>query len=133
MSDFAAYEGAKAGTAVLELVKPDGTPFLQADGKTPCTITLLGKDSDEYVKQDNKAGNLRLSQGARLKLTQEGLDATAIKNLAAVTVAWSGIVMDGADLECTPANAADFYRRVPMVREQVEKFVEDRANFFKTA
>lgn len=133
MSDFAAFEGKSAGSAVLELTKPDGTPFLQADGKTPCTITLLGQDSDEYVKQDNKSGNLRLAQGARLKLTQEGLDAAQLKNLVAVTVAWDGIVMGGETLECTPTNVFDFYTRVPLVREQVQKFVEDRANFFKTA
>jgi len=47
------------------------------------------------------------------------------------TLAWRGIVYEGEALECNPGNARRLYAALPWLREQVEAFIADRANFLK--
>ena len=77
---------ANAG-AKMELRDAADAPVLKADGH-PMTISLLGKDSDAFIKQDNAATNRRLAQGSRIKLTAEALKADAISLLARCTTVW---------------------------------------------
>lgn len=113
----AANTGAK-----MELRDKDDAPVMKADG-TPMTITLLGKDSDAYVKQDNANTDRRLAQGVRLKLTSASLIADANALRARCTVAW-----DFSE-PCTYENAIALYTRFPAIRDQVEAFISERANF----
>ncbi|MBP8062386.1 MAG: hypothetical protein KAY29_00810 [Brevundimonas sp.] len=112
---------ANAG-AKMELRDASDAPVLKADG-SPMTITLLGKDSDAYIKQENAATNRRLAQGTRIKLTAESLKADSVALLARATTAW--------DFEepCTYENAVALYTRFPAIKDQVEAFVSERANF----
>ena len=123
----AANEGAK-----LELRDAQGSPSLKDDG-APVTITLLGKDSDVFVKQQNAVTNRRLAAGTRLKLTSEAIQADGTALLAKCTIGWDGIVVDGESLACTYENALKLYNRFPIIREQVDEFIGERGNFSKAS
>lgn len=114
---------ANAGTK-MELRDAADAPVLKADG-SPMTITLLGKDSDAFIKQENAATNRRLAQGPRAKVTAEALKADAVAILARCTVAW-----DFSE-PCTYESAVALYNKFPAIREQVDAFIADRANFTK--
>lgn len=118
--------------SVLELRDPQGSPIFEDDGKTPVTITLLGDDADAVTKINNIHANQYMRSGTGGQtVTAEMTLTNLINKLAAATVSWSGIGLDGEDLSCTTENAKLLYRRLPWVRDQVRAFVHDRANFTK--
>lgn len=123
----AANEGAK-----LELRDVNGVPVLKGDGN-PVTITLLGKDSDTFIKAENAATNRRLAQGARLKLTAESLKAEAISTLARCTVGWDGVGIEEDETPFSYENAVRLYTAFPFVFEQVDQFIAERANFLPSS
>lgn len=115
----AANEGAK-----MEVRDAAGVPLTKADG-TPITITLLGRDSDAFVQQENRNTNRRLQQGPRVKLTAEALKAEAINLLARCTKAWD------FDEPCNVDTATELYTRFPAIKDQADEFIAERANFTK--
>lgn len=130
--DILSRVSAADGSAKMEVRDAAGVPVLKEDG-SPITITLLGKDSDAWIKAENAATNRRLAQGTRIKLTAEGLKADAIAGLARVTVAWDGVGIGEAETPCTYENAVRLYTQAPAIREQVDEFISDRGNFTKAS
>lgn len=118
--------------AVLELRHPSGAPLL-TDDKKPVTITLLGHDADAVTELANEQANRHFRQGLGAKITAEGALANEIELLARATVAWSGIVLAGEALKCTPDNARRIYRDFPFIRDQARAFMSDRANFYRAS
>ena len=126
-------------TAVLHLLDVNGEPLYTPRGPAgqppePITITLMGADSDAYVKLDNAQKNRRFAAGTRMKVTSEALKAEEIRRLATVTVAWSHVGLPGEDE--TPhsfENAVRLYSLFPDVKDQVQAFVDERANFSKAS
>ena len=111
---------AEAGFA-LELEHPaSGAPL-------GITITLTGADSATYRR--TQAALLRKKQGRRLGSTPDPDDVRrdACRLLAACTLAWTGVVLDGAELPCTAENAARLYQRFAWIFEQVDRAVHDRS------
>jgi len=131
LSDLSTKEAADDG-AVLELRGPTGAPIMQDDG-APVTITLLGADSDVLTRVANQQTNRYLRDRGAATMTAEGATANRIDYLAAATVAWSGIKVDGDVLDCTRDEARKLYRRFPFIRDQASAFVDDRANFLKAS
>lgn len=117
--------------AVMELRGPNGAPVLQEDG-APVSITLLGADSNALVRVSNAQTNAYLKQG-QVKVTAEGARANELDYLAKATVAWSGVKVDGRDLDCTEENAKALYRRFPWIADQARAFITDRAHFMKAS
>lgn len=128
---------------ILTLLHPDDrVPLLDAKGK-PLTITLLGRDSDAFIRAENAARN-RTVEGVTsgAKFSAAAADVQACETLARCTVDWSGIPkgwIDGSDDE-TPIkhsseNAVALYGNpgVSWLREQVDKFIANRANFLKAS
>jgi hypothetical protein len=118
---------------VLELEHPvTGEPLLH-DGQ-PMTITLAGIDSAAYRNKHRQIQNRRLQRMARgRKPDLSNADAEACELLAACTISWSGIVKGGEALECSEQAARELYEEHDWIREQVDVFVGDRANFFPSA
>jgi hypothetical protein len=116
--------------AWLTLVNPRGEDLMN-NGK-PVRIKVLGKDSDAWEAVDNQQTNRRLQAGNRLKFTAEGFKADLWRKLAAITVEWEGVVLPGqTETPCTRENAGTLYKLFPDVRDQVDEFISDRANFLK--
>ena len=125
---------ASAEGASLELRNPVSDAVLR-DEKSgePVTITLVGTDSRDYMKithdiQNRRLGK-RLGKGGRLKTTAEEIDADALELLVASTKSWQHIIVDGAELSFSAANARMLYTRFPWIKEQVDEFIADRSNF----
>jgi hypothetical protein len=119
--------------AVLELRGPNGEPLKQDGGKKPVSITLYGADSEVARKARNAAANRYLKQRGKVQITAEGSEADALSFLAKCTAAWDGIVVDGKALPCDRENVMQVYERFPFIREQVDEFIADRANFLKAS
>lgn len=130
--------------AVMNVLHPnDRTPLKQADG-SEITITLLGRDSDEFIKADRAARKaIREALVRRTPYAPADEDRAADQTLAACTVAWSGIPAGwlepgGTSEEPAPfsaENAAKLYGNpgVRWLREQVDEFIAARANFMKAS
>ena len=128
--DFASLDIAAAADRGAELHVRDpisGQP-LEVNGAS-VTIRLAGEDSGAYRHHERAAINRRLENRQRNKVTAESLETDTINALAAVTLGWSNIGLDGQDLPFNQANARTLYRRFHWLREQVNEFVATRANF----
>ena len=66
-----------------------------------------------------------------IDLDAEKLSEDSIDDLVKLTTAWSGFVLDGKDLDCTPENVRTVYSDWSWIKEQVQEFVSNRANFFR--
>ena len=96
------------------------------------SITFLGMDSEIAIRQQRAATNKRLRQGVhKMKWTAEELDEDGLQMLAALTVRWEEVELDGAELPCNRENAAKLYKRFRWLREQADEFVGERANFLQ--
>jgi len=115
----------------LHLRHPVTDELLHNEDGEPITITLLGRDAPEYRRFMRNTANAAMRKGKNNRASIEQLEQQSADLLAAVTVAWENVVLEGEALECTPDNAARVYRELPFVREQVDEFVEDRSNFLK--
>lgn len=123
---------AEAG-AVMQVRHPvTDAPLATADGHA-LTLTLAGRDSERYRRLERAATNRRLKSARRGTVTAEEIEAEALDMLVGCTLAWSGIVIDGQALDCTPENVRRAYTRLPWLREQADAFVADRGNFSKAS
>jgi predicted glycosyl hydrolase (DUF1957 family) len=119
--------------AWLHLEHPTTGDPLETEG-SPVRVLLLGRDSAAYRKAAHKAQDARLKAAARgaagaRGLTAEVLERESIRVLAACVVDWEGIVVDGEALEYSHAAAVELLERFDWIKQQVDAFVEDRANF----
>ena len=127
--------------ATLVLQHPaDRTDLKQADGSN-ITISLLGKDSDVYVKADNFVQNKRVEAAKRqVKFSNAEAQQQNAETIARCTTSWSGVPKcwveggeDEAPVEFSFENAVKLYTTQRWVFEQADNFVGDRANFLKPA
>jgi hypothetical protein len=116
--------------ATLQIVHPESEEVI--DGMT---ITLLGQDSKVYRKiqlAKQQAALNRIAKGKKaIDLDAEKLAEDSIDDLVQLTTGWTGFVLDGNLLECTPENIRTVYGEWAWIKEQVQEFVADRSNFFR--
>jgi hypothetical protein len=116
--------------ATLQIVHPESEEVI--DGMT---ITLLGQDSKVYRKiqlAKQQAALNRIAKGKKaIDLDAEKLAEDSIDDLVQLTTGWTGFVLDGSPLECTPENIRTVYGEWAWIKEQVQEFVADRSNFFR--
>ena len=94
-------------------------------------ITLAGADSSTYRHVSNMLVRRRLKNGGRAVLDPDKLREESIEILAACTLSWKGVIVEGKSLPCTRENAVMLYTRFPWLKEQAEAFVADRASYFR--
>lgn len=101
----------------------------------PVKITLLGTDSPTFRKAQRAIANRRLKQAKKTSITVEEIENEGIDALVSCTVGWSGVEIDGKKLDFNPENVRKLYTdlRLPFIREQVDAFIAERANFMKTS
>jgi len=130
MSENAAFDLAFLDTAAVAEQGAELALLHPGTGKAlGITIRLAGVDSDIYRKASRKITEKRLNRGRVGKLDLEAVEDEGLTVMAACTLGWSGVVVDGQELPCTRDNAQAVYRRFPWIREQVDAFMGDRANF----
>lgn len=131
LSQLNTVAGADAG-ADLVLRNPATDEPLATEEGASISITLAGYDSKAARKMRHAMANRRMQRTGG-KMTAESLEADGIELLCALTLGWQNIVVDGEPLEFSADNAAKLYKRFPWIREQVDAFVGDRANFMRSA
>lgn len=117
----------------MELMHPiDDEPLLQDDG-SKITIKLLGADSKAFRDISKKHSRKRTAN--MMKTRKKDIDFTptleeTCETLAACTVGWKGIEANGNAIKFSTDEAYKLYMDFSWIREQVNIFVGDRANFF---
>lgn len=110
------------GGMEMQLVHPVSNEPLDA------FITLAGADSEIYRKTQHKIADERIKKRGRAPDSETlALDVTRL--IAACTLGWRGITVDGEDRECNAGNAVNLYNRFLWMREQAANFIEDRRHF----
>jgi len=120
--------------ANLELLDPEDEPLMH--NKKPVTIKLLGTDSKVW-RNMNRDRSRELSYKMQKKRKKQ-IDFTMSEEdtcemLAACTLGWEGIEVNGKTLEFSIEAACEMYIDHLWIREQVDAFIGDRANFFTNA
>lgn len=123
-----ANEGAK-----MHVKHPVTMDPLYHDDETPVTITLAGVDSDQFQAALQERTNRRLKQAMRQPESEDigaGVLTDSVETLADCTLDWN-IEYEGEIPECTPAKAREIYEALPWLKEQVDAFIRNRANYLK--
>lgn len=97
-------------------------------------ITLAGADSVVHRKAVANISKRRFNnqKGFRNKgFDPERMEAESIEILAACTLGWKGVTLEGVPLPCSRDNAIKMYTRFPWLREQVEQFIGDRSAYLQ--
>jgi hypothetical protein len=136
LSAFDTVSGSSRGAEVQLTDLKTGAPM-------DVFIKVLGTDSEEWRAVDNEWRNRRLKIAFKAQrsavrdadiLTAEQSIAQGIRMLTAVTVGWrtgdtQTISYRGEELACNPINVERIYTELPAVRQQVDEFIGDIANF----
>lgn len=96
------------------------------------SIHLLGQDSTEFRKAEHDQQTRRVervTRRGRVEQTGEEIDMDSVELMSLMTKSWKHIVLNGEALECNPHNARRIYVEFPWLREQVNRFISNRANF----
>lgn len=96
-------------------------------------IRMVGPDSDEFreASRRNTDRRLRMKAGRGTKITAEDLEHDALEVLVSCIKGWSGMVQNGQVMDFNPIAAREVLGKYVWIREQVDSFISDRANFIK--
>lgn len=95
-------------------------------------ITLLGQDSDVFrstKEERSRQIEERVLAGNTEEFTPQEREDFLCELLARCTVASRGLLKNGQPLHLDKAAAYELYKTMPAIREQVNRYVGDRANF----
>ena len=112
-----------------------GQPIKTKDGKA-VSVTVACKDSEVFrllARNQTERRLKRASETGNSRLSSTELEDEALDLLAGSTLGWSGITKDGAEFPFSFENARGLYRELPWLRDQVDAFIADRANFMKAS
>lgn len=131
-------------TAELDILSPEGE-------KTGAKLILLHMDSMQFQRKSREIRALYMPKLEKLKIKGSGVDAnvemdgklaaemaqiqeeSSAKLLAVVTVGWKGLKFGGKEYEFSADNAIKLYNEYPWIKDQVDQFIADRKNFFKSS
>lgn len=103
------------------------------DNPTGVKIKVASPDSEVYRKAELKFKSRSLKNIQRNKgrnLNVEDSDRNNLDFLVDLTLGWENVIFHGTEMEFSAENASTLYTAVPFVRDQVDRFVVDRSNFF---
>jgi hypothetical protein len=114
--------------SILEVLHPATLDVQYYEGE-PVSIKLLGQDSNAFRQFVQRRA--RNAMNKRQKLDIDKLSSDAAELYATLTIGWHGITEGNQPVECTFDNAKRIYEKHGWLRQQIDEFVSDRANFFK--
>lgn len=113
----------------VTIYQKNGEPYLAPDGKTPCTITVVGEESQRVMDADTATQRRMLHQRSQRLQPADILYNRIFRASAAVT-RWFGWTMGADEASCTPENVRKLLR-VPHILAQVEAAVTGHSDFSK--
>lgn len=126
--DLNKYNLSKSADAGADLALEDPVTGEELD----VIITLLGSDSAAYRNKAREMQRDRISKMAKSRSKKLDLSVSEKEEcelLAACTIGWDGIELDGVEIKFTYDEAVKLYLDFPWIKEQVDEFIGDRANF----
>lgn len=118
-------------TAVLHIVHPVTLEEMYTDENEAVTITLLGMDS-AVAKRITKARAQKQLNARKQKIDLDEAREFSTGLLSKLIVSSVGLKEGGIDLDLSDnQTAVDVLTRFTWLREQIDEFVTDRANFYK--
>lgn len=137
MSKFAALALAVDKPQRMVIVHPfTGQPLRAPDG-TEAYIDLYSGDSEIARRHSRTVQQRRIDMRRGGKVTVEEIEAETVELLAALTAGWMLVGLDGQPIEIpySEQNARDLYAEpgLAWLREQVNAFAGDRANFSRAS
>lgn len=120
--------------ADMHLEHPVTGERLFNDDGDAMVIRLIGRDSKRFRAKNAQIANRKMAKRNNRNSVEE-LDSDGAELLAACTLGWSGLALNGEPLPFSEQNALKLYTNpgYRWIREQVDTFIADRANFFMTA
>jgi hypothetical protein len=125
----------------MPILKLDGSPLVAKSGG-PVRIRLLGVDSTQYRSATRETVRKRLAKraasgSAQTPLSGDDMDEVerdTLDLLVTCTVGWENVMTpQGEAIPCGPDNARALFESYPVIREQVEAFIGNRANFTRAS
>lgn len=102
--------------------------------KLDIVITLAGTDSAVYRRKQKEINARRMTKLSRGKKADLSIsDDEACDMLAACTLGWKNVMLDNEAIKFSTDAAKQLYLDYHWIREQVDEFIGDRANFFKAS
>lgn len=98
---------------------------------TSMVVMVAGPDSERRKNAQRRYINNRIKK-RKMKLDAVDIERESMSVLAQSVISWSGFVVSGKPLECTPENVMVVFKKYPWVHEQVSEKAEDRTAFFKS-
>jgi hypothetical protein len=116
--------------AKMEVRHPATGEVLRHDDGRAFTITLVGRDSDRFMKLARAQSDRRLQQTMRSRspMLTGSVEKDDIELLVNATLEWD-IILGGKQPPSDAKNYRDAYTRFRWLREQVDEFVGNRAHF----
>ena len=111
-------------------------PITEVSFDPPVYFTVVGIDSDIYQKANRELVNKRLKKNIakgriRLSVTAEEVEQEQVELTAKCIIGWENVEWEGKPLPYSYENAKKLLS-VSWVREQVDTWIGDRANFLQT-
>lgn len=101
-------------------------------------LQVVGSDSPVFKEVDKIFASKRLNAFASKKkgeavIGYDDIVDEKIEKCSACVVGWSGLTLDGKPFEYSKENSKMLMVRFSWICAQVEAFINDRSNFFKSA
>lgn len=117
--------------AKLAVKKLDGSPLLNSQG-APVEIIVKGPDSADYTRLLRTQIKKRMARSGIPTEEQSVEDEIdLVELLVSCTLTWNGILDKETKLPVafSPDACRRLYRDFPVIRDQVDSFIANRANF----
>lgn len=95
------------------------------------TIRIAGVDSDRAKRARREILDRRIRKRKR-SFTAKEIEEDELQQLAAQTISWSGVIIDGREVPLSADNAIALYKRFPFIKRQVDAEAGDIAGFLKS-
>lgn len=131
--DLASLDFAEADQgALLEVRHPATNEILRWDDGSPYTIKVVGRDSDRFLSLVRKQSDKRIQMTLRTRqpVLSASVEKDDIELLVNATLDMN-INYKGEKTKSDEKTYREVYTKLRWLREQVDEFIGNRANFLK--
>lgn len=136
LSSLDTYTEAAKGVPMPLIDLRNGNPIYNPDDGSAVTITLLGRNSEEYRAVMRSVQKRRVERQQRgVQPSEDDIRADDFEVIVACTKGWTIRMLDGQPFPFSVENARRLWsdRRFQWLFERASMFIADDANFLATA
>jgi hypothetical protein len=121
-----------SGHAILHLRHPETGDLLYFGDEQPVTVTLAGTDSSEFQKATLAERQAQINAVGKT-FTPDNYERTRLRVIARCVIDWRGIGWQGKEIKPDFETVFSALSKRKWLREQIEDFIGQRANFSKAS